>query len=86
MRARAEEEGSAHTQWYATAVDLRSSGGGDGGDDVWNFEQLQREKAMLTEEVARLAQTAEAARTEKSRLAAIVREKTKKINHGRRAA
>eukprot|EP01047_Picozoa_sp_COSAG01_P006176 COSAG01_NODE_221_length_21422_cov_48.284294_14_plen_432_part_00 len=78
-RARAEEEGSAHTQWYATAVDLRSSGSGDGGDDVWNFEQLQREKAMLTEEVARLAQTAEAARTEKARLAAIVQEKTKKI-------
>ena len=39
---------------YAEAVDLRST---DPTDDVWNFEQLQREKAMLTEEVARLAPT-----------------------------
>ena len=75
MRARAEEEGSDHTQWYSKAVDLR----GDTGDEIWNFEQLQREKAMLTEEVARLAQASEAARVEKARLARVVAEKTNKI-------
>ena len=61
---------------YAEAVDLRST---DPTDDVWNFEQLQREKAMLTEEVARLAQACEAARAEKTRLASSVQEKDRKI-------
>lgn len=73
-RTLAEEEGSDHTQWYS-GMDMR----GAGGDDMWNFEQLQREKAMLTEEVARLAQIAEAARVEKARLARVVVDKSKKI-------
>ena len=80
------------TLWcrYASEVNLRgggtkgssasANGGDDGGaDDVWNFEQLQREKAMLAEEVARLAQTCEAVRSEKNRLGRAVREKDKRI-------
>lgn len=56
-----------------------AAGNNDGADDFWNFEQLQREKAMLAEEVARLAQTCQAATSEKSRLAQAVREKDKRI-------
>lgn len=51
------------------------------GDDIWNFEQLQREKAMLAEELARSAQTCESARKEKARLTIAVREKDKKISY-----
>jgi hypothetical protein len=65
---------------YASAVNIRgASGKADGADDFWNFEQLQREKAMLAEEVARLAQTCQAANSEKSRLAQAAREKDKRI-------
>ena len=51
------------------------------GDDVWNFEQLQREKAMLAEELARSAQTCEGMRAEKARLTHAVRAKDKKISY-----
>ena len=68
---------------YTSEVDIRggsaAGGKGDGADDFWNFEQLQREKAMLAEEVARLAQTCQAATSEKSRLAQALREKDKRI-------
>ena len=67
---------------YASEVNIRGTPAGgknDGADDFWNFEQLQREKAMLAEEVARLAQTCQAATSEKSRLSQAVREKDKKI-------
>ena len=65
---------------YASEVNIRgASGKADGADDFWNFEQLQREKAMLAEEVARLAQTCQTATSEKSRLAQAVREKDKRI-------